>query len=144
MAAEADSKEPSSNPDKTEAEWNRSPAEWDRDEIAKTKLSFEAAEVNTRRLREEAKKKGGTERDFAEATEFAWNQIKQEGLEGDARPYYEVRYSAAQGVKAAVHGREDGIATLILQKTILLRLDAIKFLLWVAIGLLAFIAYKVA
>ena len=53
-----------------------------------------------------------------------------------------IRYTLAQGLKAAIHAREDGIATFVLQREILYRLDAIKSLLWVVVALLGFVAYR--
>jgi hypothetical protein len=128
----------------SEREWRRQRAETERQEVAASRRLFEEGEAYAKKQREANKKKGAAERSFAEAAEFARNQIKSDGLEGEVRPYYEIRYTVAQGLKAAIHGREDGIATLVLQRDILVRLDSIKSLLWVAIALLGFIAYKVA
>jgi hypothetical protein len=128
----------------SEREWHRQRAETERQEIAESKRRFEEGRARTAKQREANKKKGAAERSFAEATEFAYNQVKSDGLEGEARPHYEIRYTVAQGLKAAIHGREDGIATLVLQRDILSRLDSLKSLLWVVIALLGFIAYKVA
>ncbi len=127
-----------------EREWHRQKAETERQEILKSKHLFEEGEAYQAKQREAYKKKSAADRTFLEATEFARNQIKSDGLEGEIRPYYEIRYTVAQGLKAAIHGREDGIATLVLQRDILLRLDSIKSLLWIVIALLGFIAYKVA
>ena len=126
-----------------EREWHRQRAETERREIAESKRIFGAAEDYAAKQREATKKRSAADRTFIEASELAKNQIKSDGLEGEIRPYSEVRYTVAQGLKSAVHGREDGIATFLLQRDILVRLDAIKFLIWVAIGLLAYIAYKV-
>lgn len=128
----------------SEREWHRQQAESERREILESKRIFEQGEAYATEQRKAANMKGATERSFAEAAEFARNQIKSDGLEGEIRPYCEVRYTVAQGLKAAVFGREDGIITLALQRDILLRLDAIKSLLWVVVVLLGFIAYKVS
>ena len=88
------------------------------------------------------KKRNAAERTFAEAAEFARRQIKDNGLDGEIRPHHEIRYTLAQGLKAAIHAREDGIATFVLQREILYRLDAIKSLLWVVVALLGFVAYR--
>lgn len=128
----------------SEREWHRQQLETQRYEISKSKRFFVEGEAYAAKQREANKKKSSAERSFAEASEFARNQIKSDGLEGEVRPYHEIRYTAAQGLKAAVHGREDGIATLVLQRDILLRLDSFKYLLLIAIALLGFIAYKVS
>ncbi len=127
-----------------EANWRRKQIEIEKREIESSRKVFDASDANTKKQLDESKKRGGADRSFAEAADFAKRQVKSEGLEGEIRPYYEVRYTVAQGVKAAVHGREDGIATLVLQRDILVRLDSIKSLLWVVIAILGFIAYKVA
>lgn len=127
-----------------EGEWQRQQADTERLEVLKSKRVFEEAEAYAATQRKANKKKSAAERSFAEATEFSRNQIKSDELEGEVRPYCEVRYTVAQGLKAAVHGREDGIATLVLQRDILVRLDSIKALLWIVVALLAFIAYKLA
>ena len=68
--------------------------------------------------------------------------MKSSGLEGEVRPYCEIRYTVAQGLKAAVHAREDAAATFILQRDIIIRLDKIKSLLWFAVAVLLYIAFK--
>ena len=128
----------------SEREWRLQRIERERQEIADSKRVFDEAEAFAAKQREATKKKSAADRSFTEAAEFAKNQIKSDGLDGEIRPYCEVRYTVAQGLKAAIHGREDGIATFILQRAILVRLDSIKSLLWVLVALLLFIAYKVA
>jgi hypothetical protein len=113
-------------------------------EIEECKLRFAESEACATRLQSAAKRRSAAERSFFEAADFARNQMKLDGLEGEVRPHYEIRYTVAQGLKAAIHGREDTAAALVLQRDILVRLDAIKSLLWVAIGVLVFIAYKLA
>jgi len=128
----------------TEAEWRRRQADIDRRETERSKQVFDANDAHAEKQLQENKKRGGADRSFAVAAEFAKRQIRSEGLEGEIRPNYEVRYTVAQGIKAAVHGREDVIATLVLQRDILVRLDKMKLLLWIIIAILGFIAYKVA
>ena len=128
----------------SEREWRDSQAKSEREGVAKSKELFAATEAYQAKQMQAAKKRSAAERAFAEAAEFAKRQIRDNELEGEVRPYYEVRYTVAQGLKAAIHGREDGIATLMLQRDILVRLDALRTLLWVAVALLAFVAYKVA
>lgn len=143
-----DTPEPSesnaSNGRESEAEYRERLRRIDSKEIEKSRELFASNEAYQAKQLERAKKRGAAERSFAEAAAFAKQQIQSDGLVGEIRPYYEIRYTVAQGLKAAIHGREDGIAALVLQRDILLRLDGIKVLLWIAIGILAFIAYKVA
>ncbi len=125
-------------------EWKQRQLADDRKELEESKKRFTEAEAHAAKLRQESMRRCGVERAFAEAAEFASRQIRSDGLEGQVLPYGEVRYKVAQGLKAAVHAREDSIATLLLQRSILQRLDSIKGLLCLTVALLAFIAYKVA
>ena len=128
----------------SEAQYRERLAKIDRDELERSRTLFAGNEAYQAKQLQAAKKRGAAERSFAEAAMFAKRQIESDGLVGEIRPYNEIRYTVAQGIKAAIHGREDGIASLVLQRDILLRLDAIKALLWVAVCILVFIAYKVA
>jgi hypothetical protein len=129
--------------DSAEFQWRLEQAETERKEIEESKRQFSESEKFASQQREKAKKRGAADRSFAIAAEFAKNQIKSSGLDGEVLPYNEIRYTVAQGLKAAIHGREEVAATFVLQRDILIRLDAIKALLWVAVGILAYIAYKV-
>lgn len=128
----------------SEREWRQQRIETERQGIAESKRLFDESEAYAAKQRKETKKKSAADWSFTEACEFARNTIKSDGLDGEIRPYYEIRYTVAQGLKAAVHGREDGIAALVLQRAILVRLDSIKSMLWAIAALLAFIAYKLA
>ena len=125
-----------------EREWRRERAEAERKGIAESKRVLDEAEAFQAKQTEKLKKRNAAERTFAEAAEFARRQIKDNGLDGEIRPHHEIRYTLAQGLKAAIHAREDGIATFVLQREILYRLDAIKSLLWVVVALLGFVAYR--
>ena len=125
-----------------EREWRRERAEAEREGIAESKRVLDEAEAFQAKQTEKLKKRNAAERTFAEAAEFARRQIKDNGLDGEIRPHHEIRYTLAQGLKAAIHAREDGIATFVLQREILYRLDAIKSLLWVVVALLGFVAYR--
>jgi hypothetical protein len=127
----------------SDAQYRKRLAQIESVELEKSRALFASNEAYQAKQMQDVKKRGAAERSFAEASAFAKRQIESDGLVGEIRPYYEVRYTVAQGVKAAVHGREDGIATLLLQRDILLRLDSIKTLLWALVGILAFVAYKV-
>ncbi|MCX7208553.1 MAG: hypothetical protein NT086_21755 [Proteobacteria bacterium] len=129
---------------KQEAEPLKSHEEIMGSEIEESKCVFDEAEAFRVKQSNEVKKKNAAERDFAKAADFAKRQIQSDGLESEIMPYFKVRYTVAQGLKAAIHGREDGIATFVLQRDILIRLDGIKFLLWCVLVLLVFIAYKLA
>jgi hypothetical protein len=127
----------------SEREWRQQRIEKERQGIAESKRIFDEADAFAAKQREDAKKKSAADHSFLEAAEFARNAIKSDGLDGEIRSHCEIRYTVAQGLKAAIHGREDGIATLVLQRSILVRLDSIKSLLWVVIALLFFVAYKI-
>jgi len=129
--------------DSAERHWRAERAENERKEIQESERVLAESQKFATEQREAAKKTSAAERSFANAAEFARNQMKSSGLEGEVRPYYEIRYTVAQGLKAAIHGREDAAATFVIQRDILIRLDAIKFSLWVAVGILVYIAYKV-
>ena len=78
--------------------------------------------------------------EMAAAAEAAWSDVERTGLAADA----EGQYTQEQGNKAACLAREDAAAVLILQGNQLQHLEAIKLLLWACLGLLAFIAYRIA
>ena len=126
-----------------EREWRIELAETERKEIQESERVFAEGHKFDTEQRETAKKKSAAERSFANAAAFARKQMKSSGLDGEVRPYCQIRYTVAQGLKAAIHGREDTAATFFLQRDILIRLDAIKSVLWVAVGILIYIAYKV-
>lgn len=140
MDAEATDREAKAT---SEREWRQQRLETERQEIAESTRLFDESEAYAAKQRGETKKKSAADRSFTEACEFAKGAIKSDGLNGEIRPYSEIRYTVAQGLKATVHGREDGIAALVLQRTILVRLDSIKSMLWAIAALLTFIAYKV-
>ena len=127
-----------------EDEWRAEPAEAERRELAESQRQFATNESVAVKQRESMKKRGAADRSFALAAEFARNQMRSDGLDGEIRPHYEVRYSVAQGLKAAVHGREDAATTLVLQRDILIRLDSIKVATWIAMCLLLYIAYRLS
>ena len=118
--------------------------ETERKERAESRRIFAEAEAFQLKKMEEDKKHSSADCSYGEAVEYARFVIKQEELNPEIKPYCEIRYTVAQGLKAAINGREDGAATLVLQRDILIRLDAIKVLLWVVVALLAFVAYKLA
>lgn len=95
----------------------------------------------------EAKKMGGAWADLADASLSARNSIKESGMWPTVDENGQEVYTLEQGAKAACHAREDAATTLILQKTQLdhlYGLSGVKRLLWVCIGLLTYIAYKLA
>lgn len=92
-------------------------------------------------------KKGGVGADFAEAARFAKNGARENGLFPDLDDHGNDVYTPEQGAKAACYAREDVAAVLALQRTQLDHLHAlsgVKGLLWVCVGLLAYIAYKLS
>ena len=125
-----------------EREWRRNRVESEQREIAESKKAIEEGEVYQATLMDAMKRRSSADRIFIDAVKLAKQQVKDSGLEGEIRPYYEIRYTPAQGIKAAIHGREDISATLLIQREILRRLDDIKVLLWIVIAALGFLVYK--
>lgn len=78
----------------------------------------------------------------ATAVELAKLQIVGEVLTGRRDEDGDVQYPVAQGAKAAVFGREDAAATLMIQNEVLVKLDSIKRLAWVCVALLVIIAFR--
>ena len=125
-----------------EREWRRNKAEAEQRGIAESKKVIEEGETYQATLMDAMKRRSSADRTFIDAVKLAKQQVKDNGLEGEIRPCYEIRYTAAQGIKAAIHGREDTSATLLIQREILRRLDDIKVLIWIVIAALGFLVYK--
>lgn len=99
------------------------------------------------RMDAESMKQGGAWAELAMASRSARNSIKENGLSPSLDDDGQYVYTQSQGDKAACHAREDAAATLILQKMQLdhlHRLSGVNGLLWICIGLLAYIAYKLS
>jgi hypothetical protein len=92
-------------------------------------------------------KKGGSAADFAKAGKFAKDGAREQGLFPSLDDDGQDVYTPEQGIQAACHAREDVIAILVLQKEQLDHLHhlaGVKGMLWICIGLLAYIAYKLS
>ena len=126
-----------------EREWRRNRAEAEQRGIAESKKVIEDGEAYQATLMDAMKRRSNADRTFIDAVKLAKQQVKDNGLVGEIRPYYEIRYTVAQGIKAAIHGREDVSATLLIQREILRRLDDIKVLVWIVIIALGFLVYKI-
>ena len=91
---------------------------------------------------EDAKRKSSADWDFYNAALLA----KRFAKEDDLLPYHdefeEQHYTVRQGLKAACYAREDVTAILLIQKSILVRIDRIKTVLWVCTVLLCYIAIR--
>jgi hypothetical protein len=98
----------------------------------------------TEKLFTDAASKGAVNKDYYGAALFAHNSIKTDGLEPSENEDGELEYSLQQGLKAACHGREDTVAILIIQKSILERLDTLKSILTLCVVLLCYIAYRIS
>ena len=95
----------------------------------------------------ESIKMGGVSAEMGRAAFSARQNLRESDLFPNLNEVGEWVYSPEQGIKAACHAREDAASTLILQKTQLdhlHRLSGVKALLWVCIGLLTYIAYKLS
>ena len=95
-------------------------------------------------LEQGAKTGSAADRAFYEAARQAKEGVKTYGLLPAEVAPGEFKYSVQQGLKAACFAREDAASILLIQPAILRRLDALKRLAWVAIGLLAYIAYRLS
>lgn len=93
---------------------------------------------------EEGKKASAAARDFFGAAQMARRQAKEHGILPVRNKDGEFRWTIQQGLKAACHGREDISATLQIQLALLQRLDRNRNLLWVAIVILGYVAYRVS
>ena len=106
-------------------------------------IDKESAELCERQM-EEAKKKSAADRDFFEAALSARRSMKQDDLFPSRDKNGELRYTVRQGLKAACYAREDVAVTAPIQRSILVRLDSIKSLLWLCAAMLAYIAIRIS
>jgi hypothetical protein len=111
------------------------------DEILK---NAHVAHENFNKQLAEMVKKGGPSGDFASASLFAKNSIRENELQANLSSDGEWFYTREQVSKAAIHAREDVVAIFALQKIQLERMDTIKKLLWACIVLLVIIASKLS
>jgi hypothetical protein len=82
---------------------------------------------------------------LVQAAKTASDGAENDGLHPELDvPNREWRYTVKQGLRAACVTREDAAATLMLQVVTLNNQQSIKRLLWMAIALLAYIAYKLS
>lgn len=93
---------------------------------------------------DEAKKASAAARDFFSAAQIARRSAKENGILPVRNEHGEFRYTMQQGLKAACHAREDIAATLQIQLAVLQRLDRNRNLLWAAIVLLGYVAYRLS
>jgi hypothetical protein len=93
---------------------------------------------------EDAKKSSAADREFFAAAQYARHAAEQNGLLPARNQEGDYEYTPQQGLKAACHAREDAAATLVIQRALLHRLDRNRNLLWVAIALLVYVAYRLS
>lgn len=93
---------------------------------------------------EEAKKSSDADRDFFSAAQIARQSVKYDGLLPSRNEDGEAEYTAQQGFMAACQTREDVVAIVNIQRSILIRLDRNRNLLWCVICFLTYIAYRVS
>jgi len=93
---------------------------------------------------DEARKANAAAKDFFGAAQIARRSAKKNGILPIRNEHGEFQYTIQQGLKAACHTREDVAATLQIQLTLLQRLDRNRNLLWVAIALLGYVAYRLS
>jgi hypothetical protein len=116
----------------------------DADEQEFIRVMKEAQDRNDKWYADTMKKGSYVEKLTAQAARQAGDNAKDDGI----RPVLDVprrdfRYTVQQGLRAACTGREDTAAVFILMSTVLENQQTIKRLLWVAIAILAYIAYRV-
>lgn len=93
---------------------------------------------------EAAKKGSAANHTFFTAGQLARRSVKEHELLPHRNQDGEFRYTVHQGLRAACHSREDVSAILQIQLAVLHRLDRNRNLLWVAIVLLAYVAYRLS
>ena len=96
------------------------------------------------RQMEQAKAKNSADRDYFGAAQVAKRGSKADDLMPYRDEHGEFRYTVQQGLKASCHAREDVCAILVIQQSVLARLDRNRNLLWVAIGLLLYLAVRLS
>ena len=91
---------------------------------------------------ESGKKRSSADFDFFDAAHRARRQAVSDDLLPLRDADGEHRYVAQQGLRAACHTREDVIAISYIQRSLLVRLSGIRFLLWACLLVLVYIAYQ--
>jgi len=88
--------------------------------------------------------KGGIDHEYFGAMLSALHSCKENDLFPTRNENGEFVYRPEQGIKAACHGREDAAAILIVQRSILERLQILQWSAWLSIVILTYIAYRVS
>ncbi|OSR69151.1 hypothetical protein BV326_03539 [Pseudomonas syringae pv. actinidiae] len=83
-------------------------------------------------------------KEFYEAGELAKRWAEQGGFHPHTNEDGEDRYTVQQGLKAACHGREDTAALVIIQQSVLRRLEQLRVLAIIGLLLLAYIAQRLS
>jgi hypothetical protein len=102
------------------------------------------AEMHAENQLEQAASRNSVNRDFYGAALAAKRQARHDGLHPETDEYGELHYTQVQGITAACHGREDVTAILIIQQSLLRRLETLYVLGSTCILLLGYIAYRVS
>lgn len=82
------------------------------------------------------------EQEFEKACDSAKRWAEQGGIFPSINEDGEERYRIQQGLQAACHGREDTAAVLIIQQSVLRRLEQLRVLAVIGLVLLAYIAVR--
>ena len=106
----------------------------------KVKLA-EADRFHEKRM-EQNSKLPGLQGEFYSAVLAAYQTSKEEQLLPARNSEGELFWTTAQGVKAACYARQDASATLLLQLNQLSWLKSLRYLAWIIIALLVYIAYQ--
>lgn len=108
-------------------------------ERPQTDIDAEAFEA---RQLAEMEKKGGIGAELVAAVRLARRARTEAGLDCEYTDTGEAKFKVQQGLKAAVHAREDAAATLILQVKIIQRLDKLQKTVWWVLGIMVVLALK--
>ena len=108
------------------------------------RVDYAEADARLEKQLKEASSKNSVKRDFYSAGLTALQSMRTDELNPSISKYGEVRYSVQQGLKAACHTRQDVTAALIIQQSVLNRLQELKSLAWVCILILIYIAYRIS
>lgn len=105
---------------------------------------YAEAEAHTEKQLEQSASRGSVNREFYGAGLTAKRQARYDGFHPETDEYGEPYYTETQGIKAACHTREDVTAILIIQQSLLHRLETLYVLGSTCVVLLAYIAYRVS
>lgn len=108
------------------------------------RAKYADAEAHAEKQLEQTASKNSVNRDFYGAVLAAKRSARHDGFYPESDEYGELHYTESQGIKAACHTREDVTAILIIQQSLLRRLETLYVLGSTCVLLLGYIAYRVS